>query len=62
LAARRLGRRGARAARHEGTLKETVQKRQALVRRARRSPSERRFELTDMSVALLRNQARAWRS
>jgi hypothetical protein len=40
-----------------GTLKETVQKQQQLVWRARRSPSERRFELTDMSVALLRNQA-----
>jgi hypothetical protein len=40
-----------------GTLKETVQKRQQLVWRARRSPNERRFELTDMSVALLRNQA-----
>src|SRR5215469_2191440 len=39
-----------------GTLKETVQKRQQLVWRARRSPNERRFELTDMSVALLRNQ------
>jgi len=40
-----------------GTLKETVQKRQQLVWRTRRSPDERRFELTDMSVALLRNQA-----
>jgi len=40
-----------------GTLKETVQKRQQLVWRARRSPNESRFELTDMSVALLRNQA-----
>ena len=40
-----------------GTLKETVQKRQQLVWRARRSPNERRFELTDMSVALLRNEA-----
>ena len=40
-----------------GTLKETVQKRQQLVWRARRSPDERRFELTDMSVALLRNEA-----
>jgi len=34
-----------------GTLKETVQKQQQLVWRARRSPNERRFELTDMSVA-----------
>src|SRR5215471_21403375 len=40
-----------------GTLKETVQKQQELVWRARRSPNERRFELTDMSVALLRNEA-----
>jgi hypothetical protein len=40
-----------------GTLKEKVQKRQQLVWRARRSPNERRFELTDMSVALLRNEA-----
>ena len=40
-----------------GTLKETVKKRQQLVWRARRSPNERRFKLTDMSVALLRNQA-----
>jgi hypothetical protein len=40
-----------------GTLKETVQKRQQLVWRARRSPNEGRFELTDMSVALLRNEA-----
>jgi hypothetical protein len=39
-----------------GSLKETVQRRQQLVWRARRSPNERRFELTDMSVALLRNQ------
>ena len=43
-----------------GTLKETVQKRQQLVWRARRSPNERRFELTDMSVALLRNEALKW--
>ena len=34
-----------------------MQKRQQLVWRARRSPNERRFELTDMSVALLRNEA-----
>ena len=40
-----------------GTLKERVQKQQQLVWRARRSPNERRFELTDMSVALLRNEA-----
>jgi HAE1 family hydrophobic/amphiphilic exporter-1 len=29
----------------------------AFVWRARRSPNERRFQLTDMSVALLRNEA-----
>ena len=40
-----------------GTLKETMQKGQQLVWRARRSPNERRFQLTDMSVALLRNEA-----
>jgi hypothetical protein len=40
-----------------GALKETVQKGQQLVWRARRSPNERRFEVTDMSVALLRNEA-----
>jgi hypothetical protein len=40
-----------------GTLKETVRKEQQLVWRARRSPNERRFQLTDMSVAFLRNQA-----
>jgi hypothetical protein len=40
-----------------GTLKETVQKKQQLVWRARRSPNERRFQLTDMSVAFLSNQA-----
>ena len=34
-----------------------MQKRQQLVWRARRSPNERRFELTVMSVALLRNEA-----
>ena len=34
-----------------------MQKQQQLVWRARRSPNERRFELTDMSVALLRNEA-----
>jgi hypothetical protein len=42
-----------------GTLKETVRKEQQLVWRARRSPNERRFQLTDMSVAFLRNQAPA---
>jgi hypothetical protein len=40
-----------------GSLKETVQKEQQLVWLARRTPNERRFQLTDMSVALLRNQA-----
>jgi hypothetical protein len=40
-----------------GTLKETVQRGQQLVWRARRSPNERRFQLTDMSVAFLRNEA-----
>src|SRR5262249_59389246 len=40
-----------------GALKETVQKGQQLVWRARRSPNDRRFELADMSVALLRNEA-----
>jgi len=40
-----------------GALKETVQKGQQLVWRARRSPNDRRFELTDMSVAFLRSQA-----
>jgi hypothetical protein len=42
-----------------GTLKETVQKEQQLVWHARRSPNERRFQLTGMSVAFLRNQAPA---
>ena len=40
-----------------GALKETVQKGQQLVWRARRSPNDRRFELTDMSVAFLRSEA-----
>jgi hypothetical protein len=40
-----------------GTLKETVQRGQQLVWRARRSPNDRRFALTDMSVAFLRNEA-----
>ena len=40
-----------------GALKETVQRGQQLVWRARRSPNDRRFELTDMSVALLRSEA-----
>jgi hypothetical protein len=50
-------RRSSTSCRVTGTLKETVQKQQQLVWRARRSPNERRFELTDMSVALLRNEA-----
>src|SRR5260370_26150967 len=40
-----------------GALKETAQKGQQLVWRARRSPNDRRFELTDMSVAFLRSAA-----
>src|SRR5258707_14910028 len=40
-----------------GALKETAQKGQQLVWRARRSPNDRRFELTDMSVAFLRSEA-----
>ena len=40
-----------------GALKETVQNGQQLVWRARRSPNDRRFALTDMSVALLRSEA-----
>jgi hypothetical protein len=40
-----------------GSLKETVQKGQQLLWRARRSPNDRRFELTDMSVAFLRSEA-----
>jgi hypothetical protein len=40
-----------------GALKETVQKGQQLVWHARRSPNDRRFELTDMSVAFLRSEA-----
>jgi hypothetical protein len=40
-----------------GALKETRQKGQELVWRARRSPNEPRFQLTDMSVALLRNES-----
>ena len=40
-----------------GALKETVQKGQQLVWRARRSPNDRRFELTEMSVAFLRSEA-----
>jgi hypothetical protein len=40
-----------------GTLKETVQRGQQLLWRARRSPNERRFQITDMSVAFLRNEA-----
>ncbi len=38
-------------------LKETAQKGQQLVWRARRSPNDRRFELTEMSVAFLRSEA-----
>ena len=37
--------------------KETVQNGQQLVWRARRSPNDRRFALTDMSVAFLRSEA-----
>ena len=40
-----------------GALKETVQNGQQLVWRARRSPNDRRFGLTDMSVAFLRSEA-----
>src|SRR5260370_9799215 len=40
-----------------GALKETAQKGQQLVWRARRSPNDRRFELTEMSVAFLRSEA-----
>src|SRR5262245_44039902 len=40
-----------------GALKETVQNGQQLVWRARRTPSDRRFELTDISVAFLRSEA-----
>jgi len=40
-----------------GTLRKRCRTGQQLVWRARRSSNERRFELTDMSVALLRNQA-----
>jgi hypothetical protein len=40
-----------------GALKESVQKGQQLVWHARRSPNDRRFELTDMSVAFLRSEA-----
>jgi hypothetical protein len=40
-----------------GALKETVQKGQQLVWRARRGTNDRRFELTDMSVAFLRSDA-----
>ena len=40
-----------------GALKETMQRGQQLVWRARRSPNDRRFELTDMSVAFLRSEA-----
>ena len=40
-----------------GALKETVQKGQRLVWRARRGTNDRRFGLTDMSVAFLRSEA-----
>ena len=40
-----------------GALKETVQRGQQLVWRARRSTNDRRFGLTDMSVAFLRSEA-----
>jgi hypothetical protein len=40
-----------------GALKETAQKGQQLVWRARRSPNDRRFALADMSVAFLRSEA-----
>jgi hypothetical protein len=40
-----------------GTLKETVQKGQQLTWRGRGSPGERRFEVTNISVAFLRNEA-----
>jgi hypothetical protein len=42
-----------------GTLKETVQSGQQLTWRGRGSPGERRFAVTDMSVAFLRNEAPA---
>jgi len=42
-----------------GTLKETLQSGQQLVWRGRGSPGERRFAVTDMSVAFLRNEAPA---
>jgi len=40
-----------------GALKETVQRGQQLVWRARRGTNDRRFGLTDMSVAFLRSEA-----
>jgi hypothetical protein len=40
-----------------GTLKETMQRGQQLLWRARRNPNERRFQITDMSVAFLRSEA-----
>ena len=40
-----------------GALKETVQRGQQLVWRARRSPNDRRFALADMAVAFLRSEA-----
>jgi len=40
-----------------GSLKETMQRGQQLVWRARRGTNDRRFELADMSVAFLRSEA-----
>jgi hypothetical protein len=39
-----------------GTLKETVQKGQQLIWRGRGSPNDRRFQVTNISVAFLRNE------
>jgi hypothetical protein len=39
-----------------GTLKETVQKGQQLIWRGRGSPNDRRFQITNMSVAFLRSE------
>ena len=39
-----------------GTLKETVQKGQQLIWRGRESPNDRRFQVTNISVAFLRNE------
>ena len=40
-----------------GTLKETVQKGQQLIWRGRGSPNDRRFQVTNISMAFLRNAA-----